>query len=321
VPAQTDAADQVLAGDLATIPNGAAKRDGVAAGRDEAGHLIAERTGDGLDPASVDAPFQPPAPTAGVWQPTPPQFAPAVIYGARLARPFLLRSADQFRSVAPPALGSARYRTDLAEVRAYGSATSTVRTQAQADTAIFWYDSPVALFNRVLRVAVAQTSRSLTARTRLVGLFNAAEIDGQIANSDGKYAYLRWRPVTAIRSADLDNDPATVADPNWLPLLDTPPDPDYPSGLNTYSGAAVGVLDSVAGDQSPPSFRVTSPSKPGVTRAYTTWKQLSAETVEARVWSGIHSRSADLAGVALGNDVATYAVAHADALFRPTAHS
>ena len=314
VPTQATAADAVLTEDLATIPDGPAKRNGVAAGRDAAVRLIAERAGDGLDPASVNAAFPQPAPAAGVWQPTPPAYAPAAQYGNRLARPFLLSRADQYRPGPPPALGSQRYRTDLAEVRAYGSATSTVRTQAQTDTATFWLGSSLTLYTDVLRAAVAQARQPLAARTRLVALFHVALVDTQIATSDAKYAYLRWRPVTAIRSADLDGDPATEPDPDWLPLHPTPAHPDYPSGHNTYAGAAEQILTALAGPRACRPYTVTSPSAPGLTRTYTDWHQPSLENVDARVWSGIHTRNADLAGIDLGRDVATHTLAHADEL-------
>jgi hypothetical protein len=309
-PANKEAADAVLAGELAALPDGRAEQSGLAAGRAAADELIAERTGDGLDPASVNAPFPVPAAAPGVWQPTPPQYAPATQYGNRVARPFVLRGADQFRPAPPPALGSARYRADLAEVRAYGSATSTVRTQAQTDTATFWLGSSLTLYTPILRAAVQQSSGSLAARTRLVALFHVALVDTQIATSDAKFAYQRWRPVTAIRNADVDPDPA------WLPLHDTPAHPDYPSGHNTYAGAAEQILTALAGPRPRAPYTIGSPTAPGVTRTYTDWHQPSVDNINARVWSGIHTRNADLAGIRLGDDVAAYTLSHAAGLLR-----
>jgi hypothetical protein len=279
----------------------------VAAGRAAAQRLLAERAGDGLDPASVNAAFPVPAPAPGVWQPTPPQYAPATQNGNRLARPFVLRSAAQFRPPAPPAIGSRRYQADLAEVAAYGAATSTVRTQAQTDTATFWLGSSLTLYTSILRAAVAESHGSTLDRTRLVALFHVAAVDTQIATSDAKYAYERWRPVTAIR-AD--------GDTTWLPLHDTPPHPDFPSGHNTYSGSAEGVLTGLAGPHPRQPYTIGSPTAPGVTRTYTDWHQPSLENVDARVWSGIHTRNADLAGIRLGDDVARYVLSHAPSVLR-----
>ena len=306
-PAQAAAADAVLSADLATVPAGRARDAGLAAGRAAADRLIAERTGDGLDPAAVNATFPLPAATPGIWQPTPPAYAPATQYGNRSARPFALRSAGQYRPAPPPALGSARYRADLAEVRAYGAADSTVRTQAQTDTATFWLGSSLTLYTPILRAAVEQSPAPIAQRTRLVALFHVALVDTQIATSDAKYAYQRWRPVTAIRAE---------GDENWLPLHNTPAHPDYPSGHNTYSGAAEQVLTVLVGARSRAPYTIGSPSAPGVTRTYTDWHRPSVENVDARVWSGIHTRSADEAGIRLGRDVATNTLARAGRLLR-----
>ena len=308
LPGQRTAADATLAAELAVLPDGPPVRDGVAAGRATAQRLLDERAGDGLDPASVNTAFPVPAPAPGVWQPTPPQYAPATQYGNRVARPFVLRSAGQFRPAAPPAVGSRRYEADLAEVRAYGSATSTVRTQEQTDTATFWLGSSLTLYTPILRAAVAQSTGSLQQRTALVALFHVASVDTQIATSDAKYAYRTWRPVTAIRAG---------GDADWLPLHTTPNHPDYPSGHNTYSGFAEGVLTALVGPRARQPYTIDSPSAPGVTRTYVDWRRPSVENVDARVWSGIHTRSADVAGIRLGQDVARYVVSRAHTVLAP----
>jgi hypothetical protein len=315
VPGRTAELDGALDGTLTRIPAGPAKERGVAAGQQEARSLLAERAGDGLDPASVNAPYPTPAPAPGVWQPTPPAFGPALQAGNRSARPFLLGTADQFRPGPPPALGSPRYRTDLDEVRIYGAADSTVRTQAQTDTATFWYGSSLTLYTGILRAALAQSRQPLAWRAMLVAIFHVALVDTQIATSDAKYAYLRWRPVTAIRNADIDGDPATVADPTWTPLHVTPSHPDYPSGHNTYAGAAEEVLTALTGPRATEPYTITSPTAPGATRTYTTWRQPTIDNINARVWSGIHTRSADEAGVQLGRRVAAYDLSLATRLF------
>ncbi|MCA2217380.1 vanadium-dependent haloperoxidase [Jidongwangia harbinensis] len=308
VPGQAAAADTTLAASLSRIPDGPAKERGVVAGRSAADALIAERAGDGLDPAAVNTPFPVPAPAPGVWQPTPPGHAAATQYGNRVARPFALDRPDQYRPGPPPAVGSARYRADLAEVRAYGGATSTARTAAQTDTATFWLGSSLTLYTGILRAAVAPSRARLADRVRLVAVFHVALVDTQIATADAKYAYQRWRPVTAIRTGDLDPDP------EWLPLHTTPAHPDYPSGHNTYSGAAEGVLTALVGRRSAQPYTISSPSAPGVTRTYTDWHRPSRENVDARVWSGIHTRNADEAGIRLGLDVAAHTVREAPGL-------
>jgi hypothetical protein len=306
-PGRTEQLDAKLKETLDAIPDGRAEDRGIAAGRHQADLLLAERAGDGLDPASVNTPYtvRPAAP--GVWQPTPPAYAPAAQYGNRLAKPFALTAPSQFRLGPPPAPDSARHAADLAEVRAYGAADSTRRSAHQTETATFWLGSSYTLYTEPLRVALSRTGQGTAGQARLVALFHVALVDTQIATSDSKYAYERWRPVTAIRTGAIDPDPA------WTPLHTTPAHPDYPSGHNTYSGAAEAVLSALVGPRTEP-FELTSPTAPGVTRTYTAWKQLSDENVDARVFSGIHTRSADEAGITLGKNVARHVLGEAGRL-------
>ncbi|MDN3239844.1 vanadium-dependent haloperoxidase [Glycomyces tritici] len=314
VPARATELDAALADALAAVPEGSAKRRGSAAGVAQADSLLADREGDGLDPASVNVAWTPPAAAPGVWQPTPPAHGPGLQAGTRHAVPFALDSGDQFRLPAPPALGSAAYRADIEEVYAYGALNSTVRTQEQTDTAQFWLGSSFTLYNPVLRAALEHHTGPLRDQVALVALFHVASVDTQIATSDSKYAHLLWRPVTAIAGPVEDGDPATVQDPNWAPLHTTPSHPDYPSGHNTYSGSAEEVLTQLVGDGPGAPFTIPSPSAPGVTRTYTTWHPLTTENVDARVWSGIHSRTADLAGVELSRTVAAHVLSRTDDL-------
>ncbi|MFJ6671296.1 vanadium-dependent haloperoxidase [Actinosynnema sp. NPDC091369] len=296
-PARRTELDAALRATLDRLPPGGQRDRGVADGAGEAVDLLAERRDDGLDPASVNASFTVPTAAPGVWQPTAPSFTPPQQAGNRLARPFLLDRAEQFRLPPPPALDSPRDRADVAEVRAYGAADSTVRTAAQTDTAQFWLQSSLVGYTEPLRAAVTQLAGPPAHRAALVAAFHVILVDTQIATSDSKYAHLRWRPITAIRAA---------VDPGWTPLHATPAHPDYPSGHNTYSGAAEVVLTAFAGPSARRPFTTTSPTAPGVTRTYQRWADLTADNVDARVWSGIHTRTADEAGVVLGKRVAEF---------------
>lgn len=304
VPERADVLDAELEAALDRIPDGEAEDAGLAAGRAEAAGLLAEREGDGLDPESVNAPFPVPDPAPGVWQPTPPDYGPPQQAGNRDARPFLLDSADQYRLEPPPAVDSPQHQADLAEVREDGAADSTTRTGEQTETAEFWYGSSLTLYTEPLRVALARSDGPASERAALVALFHTALVDTQIATSDTKYAYLAWRPVTALRAA---------GDTDWTPLHVTPSHPDYPSGHGTYAGAAETVLTELTGPTTEP-FELTSPTAPGVTRTYDAWSQLTQDNIDARVWSGIHTRTADEAGVRLGADVARHTLRHADEL-------
>ncbi|MGC4769018.1 vanadium-dependent haloperoxidase [Micromonospora sp. DT44] len=309
IPEDAAALDTALRTTLDRIPDGRAKDRGTSVGRAEARSLLAQRTGDGLDPASVNPAYPNPEPGPGIWEPTPPSFSPAQQAGNRFARPFLLDRPDRYRPGPPPALDSERYRADLAEVRAYGAVDSAVRTPQQTDTATFWLGASLTLYTGILRAALAQSTGPVAGRASLVAIFHVALVDTQIATSDAKYAYLRWRPVTAVRAG-------AGEDPAWAPLHATPPHPDYPSGHNTYSGAAEQVLTALLGPQAREPYTISSPSLPGATRTYRDWRRPTKENVDARVWSGIHTRSADEAGVRLGRDVAAHAVRNARQLFR-----
>ncbi|MFE3652931.1 vanadium-dependent haloperoxidase [Streptomyces sp. NPDC059152] len=312
VPSRAPELDAALQQTLDQTPDGPAETLGSAAGERQALKVLHEREGDGLDAASVNAPFTVPPAAPGVWQPTPPAFAPAIQNGNRFARPFLLKSASQFRLPAPPAPTSKRYQTDLKEVRDFGALNSAVRTARQTDTATFWLDSSPTLWTKPMRVALAATSRQpLRKQAELVALANATLVDTQIATSDSKYTHQLWRPVTAIR-AGVGEIPA---DPSWTPLRPTPAHPDYPSGHNTYAGAAETVLTALVGPRTAP-FTLTSATAPGVVRTYTAWHQLTRENLDARVWLGIHTRLADEAGVKLGTDVARYSLDHTQSLFQ-----
>ncbi|MFJ7046707.1 phosphoesterase PA-phosphatase [Streptomyces sp. NPDC101112] len=310
VPSRAEQLDATYRATLDSIPDGPAEERGVAAGERQAALVLNSREGDGLDPASVNAPYPGKPAAPGVWQPTPPSYAPAAQYGNRLAKPFMLRTQSQFRLGPPPALDSERYAADLAEVRAYGAADSTVRSAHQTETATFWLGSSLTLYTEPLRVALSRTHQGIAGQAALVALFHVALVDTQIATSDSKYAYERWRPVTAIRTGTINPDP------HWTPLHTTPAHPDYPSGHNTYSGAAQRVLSALTGPRTAP-FDLTSPTALGVTRTYTTWKQLSDENVDARVYSGIHTRSADEAGITLGKNVAGYVLRNTGRLLAP----
>ncbi len=219
-PSQSAELDGELARTLASVPDGRAKSKGIASGHREAARSLAERSGDGLETAAeVDPPYAPPAAGPGWWQPTPPAFAPAIRAGIPDARSFLLHSNDEFRAPPPPGLDSKRYLRSLTEVHALGGATGSARTAEQTEVANFIAQPSIAFYAQVLRAAIADAHRSLAWQTRLVAAFNAIEIDQQIAIYDAKYKYVRWRPVTAIRSG------AVNPDPSWTPLIATPAHP------------------------------------------------------------------------------------------------
>lgn len=314
VPARRAELDRALATTLSRIPDGPAETQGVAAGRAEARAVLANRAGDGLDNVSANEPFTPPPPGPGVWQPTPPNFSPASGAGLRKARPFVLNRADQFRPGPPPALGSAQYRAEWKEVRDYGAVDSTARTAEQTEIARFFAtDSRV--YHGAVQAALRKLTGNLERQAEFLAVYHIAVVDTIIAVWDAKYHYVWWRPITAIRHADIDGDPTTQPVPDWTPLLTTPPHPDYLSGHAGFTGATVGALIAYTGSGPGGTFTLTSPARPGVTRTYTQWDQLVPEMIGARVWSGIHTRAADAVAVKVGRQVTAYIVGQSDRLF------
>ena len=164
-------------------------------------------------------PYPSPAPP-GIWRPTPPNFAndPAAWVGN--VRPFIVPSAEMLRTDGPNALTSAEYAEDFNEVKELGSLTSITRTADQTDAAIFWQDQAMALWNRIFRTLAANQNLNIVDSARLFAMENLAAADALIGCWNDKYYYWFWRPITAIREADTDGNPATEADPTWLPLFD-----------------------------------------------------------------------------------------------------
>jgi len=300
VPSRQPQLDAALDSSLEAIPDGRQKSRGIAAGSEEAERILAEREGDGLDTASVDIPYTPPPAAPGIWQPTPPTFGPAVRAGQKDGRAFLLASNDQFRPGPPPAIDSPQFLQALAEVRAYGKDTGSARTPAQTDTALFIVQDSYALYSQALRAVLADTNHSLAWDARAVAAFHVVLVDTQIAIFEAKYVYTYWRPVTAIRTGSVDPDPT------WTPLLATPRHPEYPSGHAGYAGAASAVLTALTGPRAPEPVAATSVSAPGSVHTYMRWSQILDETIDGRVWEGVHYRFSDEIAAKLGQQVAAW---------------
>jgi hypothetical protein len=301
---------------LAALPDtpAGAKAAGVAVGEAVAAAMIAARTNDGRGggPGTLvgDVP--------GVWRPTIPFFQqdPAPWVGD--VRPFLLPSAEMVRSDGPNALTSEAYARDFNEVKQVGSIDSTVRTPDQTEAAIWWQGNG-AFWNGVTRSISADRGLDIVENARLFAMEDLAAADGFIGCYKDKYYWKFWRPVTAIRLADTDGNPATDADPNWTPLFDpatsqggpplsTPPFPDHPSAHSCASSAIVHSMQDFFGTDKI-SFSAFS-IRTGTTRSFDRLSQALKEVIDARVWGGIHFRTADEQGAALGKRVAHYLRMH-----------
>jgi len=279
---------------------------GIDWGQAVADDILAWRSTDGFSAAFP--PFR--GDTApGQWRPTPPDFRTAVFQQLASITPFAMTSPSQFRPPGPPALTSVQYAVDFSEVKTIGRATESTRTAEQTEIAKFWDDNGAVHWNRIALSVAAQRHTHLLGNARLLALLNIAIADAAIAAWEAKYRYNFWRPVTAIRLADSDDNPLTSADADWLPLRPTTPaHQDYPSGHSAGSGAAAAVLASYFGDNV--AFSSASDSLPGVVRQHASFSATSLEVNDARVYYGIHFRSACIDGRATGNAVGNYVTAN-----------
>jgi hypothetical protein len=277
---------------------------GIEWGQTVADEIFAWRSTDGITPAPP--PFLG-GMGAGEWRPTPPALLSGAGVQFSYMTPWALDTQSQFRASGPPALSSMQYAADLNEVKEIGSLSSLTRTADQTEIARFWNGNTPIAWNKAAVTLSEQKNLTLSDNSRLLALLNVAMADAVISCWEAKYYYHFWRPITAIRLADTDGNPDTTVDAGWTPLLVTPNHPDYPSGHATVSPAAAAVLRAYFADDS--MFPLTSEILPGVTRNYSSITQAVDEAFDARIYGGIHFRSACRDGQAMGNQVGSLVVA------------
>ena len=284
------------AASLSAIPDSPRKTKGVAAGNAAAEAMIAAREGDGRFGPSQWQPILDPSPWVGG------------------VKPFLMQSSSQFRTAGPLALGSAAYAAEFNEVKALGSINSAVRTATQTYIARWWQSTPVASWNAVARDLIGREEVNIADSARLLAMTNLSAADAHINCWNDKYYWDFWRPWNAIPRAAEDGNPATDAEAGWTALL-TAPYPDHPSGHLCDDGAHVAVLRMFFGNVIQGGYQITSaspflaPTDPK-TRTFGSFSQALAEVIEARIWAGLHFRTADVQAEQLGRNVANYMAAN-----------
>ncbi len=258
--------DDELQQSLTQIPAGKHKDEGILIGRTVADRILALRINDGANAQPILYVF---GSAPGDYQSTPPNFPtqPQFTHWSHVT-PFALERANQFRPGPPPALTSDRYSEALNEIKSLGTTNSTTATADEALTGRFWNGAIQNYWNEITQTAVLDRDLSIAQSARLFALLNLALADGVIAFYDAKYTYNLWRPVTAIRAADSDNNPDTMTDPNWLPEVGkTAPDPSYPGAHAVLSAAGAEVLISFF-ERDHFKFNATSEVLPGVERSF-----------------------------------------------------
>ena len=300
-PANAATYDAALANSLALVPDGAAKDTGIASGAAYGAQVLALRANDGWNAMVTYTPSG----EVGRWSPTPNGFSPAAVPQWGGVTPFLLASGDQFRSGPPPALDSVTYAAAFNEVKLIGAADSLIRTADQSAAANYWNTAggPGPWIQIAIAAAEANGTSTLDNATTLARLTSAI-MDSTIGIFDAKYAYDYWRPVSAIRSADLDGNVATIADVTWAPFITTPNHPSYISGHSGVAGAASVILADAFGDDH--QFCLTWASQD---RCWDSYTKSAEDAAMSRLWGGIHWSFDNEAGLALGRSVANYTLA------------
>jgi vanadium-dependent haloperoxidase-like protein len=298
-PDQAQTLDAQLAADLGRITAGPAKERALILGRKAAADLLELHAEDGKG-ADDYRPFT----EAGVYVPT----QPVAGYLVSRFKPWVMTSASQFRPPPPPALTSETWTRDVNEIREVGALDSQVRTPEQSTVGKFWLLTGARTYNPIVRQVVLAKQMDLLDCARLYALTSMAAADSFIAVFEAKYQYNFWRPVTAIRNADLSQNPATPRDATWQPMGETPMHPEYPCAHCISASAVATTLRAVVGDDVG-EISVTSTTAPGVTRRWVRLSDYADEVSNARVWAGFHYRFSTEVGKEMGRKIGELTVA------------
>jgi len=304
-PASAMTLDAERATSLASIPDGQAKTDGIATGEAAALAMIALRANDGSSPAQFKIPG-PPVP--GEWQATPScpivnGIAVGIAFQWQNVTPFGIPRASEFLLDPPPTLASREYAKAYNEVMTVGSIDSTERPQDRSNVALYYAaSSPTQVFNQAVRQVTQERWHSLSDNARALAVVNMAMNDSLVASFFNKYHYNFWRPETAIRAGDTDGNPKTDPDSSFVPFVTTPCFPSYPSNHGSAANGAAEILKRIYGEGGH-SITLSNPAVPDIVLQYTTFKQITDDISDARVYGGIHFRTDQVAGERLGKAV------------------
>ncbi|WP_235885244.1 vanadium-dependent haloperoxidase [Bradyrhizobium frederickii] len=298
-PDQKSALDTALHASLSGIPDTEGKANGIELGTIAASGVIALRRDDGSDVQETYRPYTAP----GAYVPT------VVPIGTTVGRmsPWVMTSVSQFRPAPPPALDSETWSRDVNEIRELGARNSTTRTAEQTAIGRVWLLVGPPSFNPIVRQVALAKHMDIVDCARLFALAEIAGNDAIVAVLDAKYHYNFWRPMTAIRNADITQNPKTPREPSWLPLGETPLHPEYPCAHCIVSAAVSTVLGSIAGDEVG-ELTMTSPTAPGVTRKWTKLQDYSDEVANSRIYAGFHYRFSTEVGKDMGRKIGDFTV-------------
>ena len=284
---------------LATIPDSDAKVQGIKLGEGVAAKILEERANDGADAPDSYRPKTKP----GVYVGT----TPVASSNWPKLKPFALTSQSQFRPEPPIALTSEQWAADYNEIKDLGGKDSTKRSAQQTEDGRFWLITGPQSADPIVRQVAMAKQMNVIDCARFMALVAVAAADAGIAVY-AKYTYEFWRPVTAIRNGDMDDNSATERDATWQPIDSTPMHPEYPCAHCTISGAVAAAVEAALGTADIPEVSMTSPTAPGVTHRWTNIRAYNDEVSHARIWAGFHYRFSVLAGQDVGRKVGRYVV-------------
>ena len=300
-PGQKAKIEETYAASLKAIPDGPAKTEGIKLGMEVAGAVQADRANDGTNAPDTYRPHAAP----GAYVPT----APPLWEQYARAKPWVLRSADQFRPGPPPALSSAEWARDYNEVKSLGGTKSTARTPEQTEAVTFWHNVNFGpAWQATARELAMKKEMPLAECARLFALLNMSLANAYIVNWEAKYHYNFWRPVTAIRNGDQDGNDATERDAGWTSFNPTPMHPEYPSQATINATIASAVLESVFGPVKTIPFTATDVRDPKRTRHFSSIADMAEEQKNVRVWGGVHYKFAIRTSEDVGGKVAAYMI-------------
>jgi hypothetical protein len=304
-----DRLDALYAAALASIPAGDSKTEGVAAGAAAAAAMLEARTNDGryaISPTGGPLLWQV-GTELGEWRPISPPEPSNALAWVSVVEPFTLESTSQFRTAGPNALTSRDYAKDYNEVKDLGAINSR-RTDKQNVVADLYTAHPPELFNRTFRAIAEAEGLTLAEEARLFAMVNLATADSVINCFDDKGYWNFWRPMTAIHEGDNDGNSKTVGDAEWAPLLAAPPYSEHPSGYNCVSAAYMHAAMAFFGTDRM-NFSVVRTAT-GATREYQHFSAVIDDTIDARVYQGLHFREAEVQGAGIGESVAQWLGRH-----------